>query len=98
MYPIDRPRRNGKIFTPSKKDNTGGVSGVVNEGVNGAVNGGVKALLEYIQNNPGLRKPQISGAIGIPIRTLQRRLRELRDQNRIEFRGSPKTGGYHVKD
>ena len=77
---------------------SGTVSGTVNGGVNGTVNKEEKALLEFIQNNPGLRRPQISKALGIPIRTLQRRLRELSERNRIEFRGSSKTGGYHAID
>lgn len=59
---------------------------------------GINYLHEFIQNAPGLRKPQISKAFDIPVRTLQRRLGELRKQNRIEFRGSSKTGGYYIKD
>lgn len=80
----------------------GGVSGGINGGVNGgikeAVNGGVSALFEFIRNSPGLKTFQISKGLGIPVRTLQRQLRGLMKQNRIEFRGSKKTGGYHVKE
>ena len=55
-------------------------------------------MIEFIRNTPGLRTSHISRAISTPVRTLQRQLRILRNQNRIEFRGSPKTGGYHEKD
>lgn len=82
------------------RSKTGGyyIKGQGSGGINGTVNGEEKTLLEFIQNNPGLRRPQISKALGIPVRTLQRRLRELSNRNRIEFRGSLKTGGYHVID
>jgi ATP-dependent DNA helicase RecG len=86
---VEKPRRNGKAFTPSEGKDSGGVS----EGVNGGVN----ALLEFIQKTPGLRKPQISRAMGIPVKTLEHWLKELKDQNKIEFRGSPKRGGYRRK-
>jgi len=33
-------------------------------------------------------------ALNIPQRTLERLLKQLRDENKIEFRGAPKTGGY----
>ena len=76
----------------------GGVNGTINGGVNGTINWEVKILLEFIKNNPGLRRPQISETLDIPVRTLQRRLKELTESNRIEYRGSLKTGGYHVID
>ncbi len=86
---IESDRTKEKPFTPSKKDDTGGV----NEGVNG----GLKTLLDFIQKTPGLRKPQISKALGVPEKTLEHWLKALRDQNNIEFRGSPRTGGYRKK-
>ena len=67
------------------------------EAVNEVVNGGVNALLEFIQKTPGLRKPQISKIMGIPVRTLEKQLKKLKDRGDIEFRGSPRTGGYWAK-
>jgi len=72
--------------------------GGVNGGVSGGVSEGVNALFELIRNTPGLRTAQISEAMGIPVRTLQRWIQGLRGRNKIEFKGSPRTGGYHVKD
>ena len=57
-------------------------------------NGGVNDLLTYIQSNPGQKTDEIKQALQIPQRTLERYLKKLRDANRIEFRGSAKTGGY----
>jgi len=59
---------------------------------------GVKSLLEFIQHTPGLRAPQIARAMGIPLKTLEHWIKQLRDQGKIEFRGSPKRGGYRKKD
>jgi ATP-dependent DNA helicase RecG len=83
---VEGLRGKGKVSIPSEGDDTEGV----NEGVN--------ALLEFIRKTPGLRVPQISRAMGVPVKTLEHWLKELRDRNKIEFRGSPKTGGYRGKD
>jgi ATP-dependent DNA helicase RecG len=66
----------------------------IDEGVSEGVNEGVVRLLSFIQNNPGIRTPQISSAMGVPIKTLERWLKRLREEGKVEFRGSPKTGGY----
>ena len=58
------------------------------------VNGGVNVLLTHIQTNPGQKTDEIKQALQIPQRTLERYLKKLRDANRIEFRGSAKTGSY----
>ena len=72
------------------------LDGVVSGGVNGVVSGGVTELLEFIQTNPGLRANELSKHIDTPLRTVQRRLKQLKDENKIEFQGAPKTGGYVV--
>ena len=61
--------------------------------INGGVNGGVN-LLEYIQKNPGKRTSQIEIETKIAKRTIERQLKKLREDGKIEFRGSAKTGGY----
>jgi ATP-dependent DNA helicase RecG len=66
----------------------------IDEGVSEGVNEGVARVLSFIQNNPGIRTPQISSAMGVPIKTLERWLKRLREEGKVEFRGSPKTGGY----
>ncbi|HQI03842.1 MAG TPA: helix-turn-helix domain-containing protein [bacterium] len=67
-------------------------------GVNGGVFGGVNIVLEFIQNNPVCRIPSIVEATGISKRTVERIIKELKDQNKIEFVGAPKNGGYRVKE
>ncbi|HNW83001.1 MAG TPA: Fic family protein [bacterium] len=67
-------------------------------GVIGGVNGGVNPVLEFIQNNPMCRIPTIVEATGISKRTVERIIKELKEQNKIEFTGAPKNGGYRVKE
>lgn len=67
----------------------------VNDSVSGGVSGGVSELLEFINSNPGKNARQIQHQLSIPQRTLERLLKKLRDQGKIEFRGAPKTGGYY---
>ena len=64
--------------------------------LDGVVSGGVTELLEFIQTNPGLRANELSKHIDTPLRTVQRWLKQLKDENKIEFQGAPKTGGYVV--
>ncbi len=64
-------------------------------GVNVGVNVGVK-ILEYIRLNPGCRANVIAEAVGTTTRTVERHIRQLREQGKIEFRGAPKTGGYYI--
>ena len=87
---IERLRGKDKDFTPSLRNEFGGVNGGVSEGVNG--------LLDFIRRTPGLRTPQISKAMSVPVKTLEHWLKELRVKDKIEFRGSPKTGGYRTRE
>jgi len=66
-------------------------------GVSGGVSGGVN-LLEFIRRDPGKRATHMVNAFNTPKRTIERQLRKLKEQGRIEFKGSPKTGGYYVKN
>jgi len=61
--------------------------------VNGGVNGGVNGLLSYVQSHPGQRASEMAAALNLSLRTIERRLKQLKDSNKIEFRGVPKTGG-----
>ncbi len=75
-------------------------------GVNGGVNGGKKPdgggvnleelLFDAIRNNPGLNAPNLAEMLQKSLRTVQRYLKLLSDKDRIEFRGAPKNGGYHI--
>lgn len=67
------------------------------EGVSGGVSEGVNLLKEYIQKNPGKRVPLLAKTLGSPAKTIERWLKQLKDKGKIEFKGSPKKGGYWKK-
>ena len=65
----------------------------------GGVNGGVnleELLFDAISNNPGVNAPALAEMLQNSLRTIQRHLKLLSDNGRIEFRGAPKNGGYHI--
>ena len=78
----------------SSKSSLEGVSG----GVSGGVNPELDQLLELIQSQPGLRVTELVSQTGKPARTIERWIKQLKDSQHIEFRGAPKTGGYHPRD
>lgn len=69
----------------------------ISETLSGGVNGGVNALYEFIFIHPGCRANQIAEALRESLRTVQRRLAELKRLGMIEFRGAPRNGGYFRK-
>ena len=75
-----------------KKDNEG-----VNEGISEGINEGINSLYEFIKNNPSKRVSQIEEKLNTPAKTLERWIKKLKDEDKIEYRGSKKTGGYYVK-
>lgn len=69
----------------------------VNGGVSGGVSGGVKSaedLSRLIVTKPGMNTAALVAQSGATQRTVERWLKQLKDQGKIEFRGAPKTGGY----
>lgn len=71
---------------------TGGVSGGVNEGLNSPDD-----LAQLILAQPGLNASALVHLCGKPQRTIERWLKQLKAEQKIEFRGAPKTGGYYAK-
>ncbi len=69
----------------------------VNEGINEGVNEGIKSLYEFIKNNPSLRVSQMEKALNIPAKTLERWIKQLKEEDKIEYRGSKKRGGYYAR-
>jgi hypothetical protein len=69
----------------------------VSEGVNAGVTEGVNAPLALITSQPGLRVPALASNLGTSPKTVDRWLQQLKAAGQIEFRGAPKTGGYHAK-
>jgi Fic family protein len=64
-------------------------------GVNGALIGGVNEVLAFIKKSPGCRANGIASVLNTPLRSVQRYLSQLKDENKIEFRGAPRNGGYY---
>ena len=60
----------------------------------GGVNGGVNDLFDVISKNPGLRAPALAKLMGLTPKKVEHWIRQLRQDQRIGFIGSPKTGGY----
>ena len=44
--------------------------------------GGVNELFYFIQNNPNLRTKEISNALNIPLRTIERYIKQLKDEKK----------------
>jgi len=72
----------------------GGVNVGVNVGANVGVNVGANKLLNIIEDNPGINAKKIYQFFEVTDRTIERWLKKLRDEGKIEFRGAAKTGGY----
>jgi ATP-dependent DNA helicase RecG len=73
-----------------------GINEGVSEGINGGVNEGINRLFEFIRKNPGKRVVEIAAALNVPSKTIERWIKKLREQGRVIFTGSRKTGGYFV--
>lgn len=54
-------------------------------------------LIEKFKENLNLNAKQLSQNFEKPLRTVERWIKELKDKNKIEFKGSPKNGGYDIK-
>ena len=83
---------------PEFEATQGGMAVTVFALVNVGVNVGVNGLLPYIQSHPGQRAGDIATAFKLTQRTIERWLKQLKEDGLIEFRGAPKTGGYYCKN
>ena len=62
----------------------------------GEINGEMK-ILEVITENPGIKRDRLRAITGISLRTIDRIVRRLTDDEKIEYRGSKRTGGWYVR-
>ena len=53
-------------------------------------------MIILIIEQPGITTNKIKEVLNLSRRTTERWLKQLRDDNKIEFKGAPKTGGYYV--
>lgn len=66
----------------------------VSEGVHEGVSEGVHNLFNLIYKEPGLRTPALAEKLNTSPKNIERWLKQLKDEGKIEFRGIPKSGGY----
>ncbi len=74
-------------------DASGGLSG----GINGGLSENENTLLTLIEQNPGVNISKLKEHLNVSRRTVERWIALLRHQQKIEFRGSKKIGGYFPK-
>ena len=84
------------IRRPASEGGVGGISGGVNGGTDGGIKEGINRLADYIRNTSGRNVTEITAALDIPQRTIERWLKKLKEQGQIVFSGPSKSGGYFV--
>ena len=62
----------------------------------GEINGEMK-ILEAITENPGIKRDRLRSITGISLRTIDRIVKRLTNDEKIEYRGSKRTGGWYVR-
>ena len=68
-----------------------------NEGINEGVNEGVKSLYVLIEKNLNKKTPFFAKELNTSVKNVERWIKQLKEKDKVEFRGAPKTGGYFVK-
>lgn len=53
-----------------------------------------EAMIELISANPGINRIRLARILGVNVKTVGRNIAGL--SGKVEYRGSPKTGGYYV--
>jgi ATP-dependent DNA helicase RecG len=81
---------------PASEGKGGGVNGGISGGADGGITEGIDRLADYIRNTPGRNVTEITVALDIPQRTIERWLKKLREQREIVFTGPRETGGYFI--
>ena len=64
------------------------------QALNEGINEGINRLISLIHEMPGYRGSYLAKKMNIPYKTLERWVAILKEQGKIEYRGSKKTGGY----
>ncbi len=60
------------------------------------LNEGVNLLYKLIKNNPNKRTPYFSSELKTSIKNIERWIKQLKEK--VEYRGSAKTGGYFARE
>lgn len=68
------------------------------ENLNEGVNEGVNSLYLLITQNPNHRSTFFAQELNTSVKNIERWIKQLKEDGKIEFVGSPKTGGYRKID
>ena len=83
------------VFKPKDQKTHEKTDGGASKGVSEGASEGVKGLYALIADQPSLRGPALAKLLGTSPKNVERWLKQLKDQGKIEFRGASKTGGYY---
>ncbi len=85
---VDLAHKNAEVCDEFSSD------GAVNEPVL-EENPSLKCVFDHVSANPGCRIPTIVSKTEIPVRSVQRYIRNLKELGLVHYQGTKKTGGYY---
>ena len=99
--PITIFRKTRKLSSSSETINDA-ISETINDAISETINDAISetindAISDAIKGRPGVKKVELVKIIGKSKPTIERAIALLKQQGRIEYRGSKKTGGYYAK-
>jgi len=68
----------------------------IKKGVSEGVSEGVKLTYDLIEKNSGKRVPVIAELLNTSVKNVERWIKQLKMENKVEYRGSSKHGGYYI--
>ena len=68
------------------------------EGVGKDIKEKLASILCILNNQPGLRTTMLSSKTDIPVKSVERYVKRLKDAGLIKYSGSSKSGGYFLSD
>jgi len=75
----------------------GVIEGII-EGVGKDIKEKLASILCILNNQPGLRTTMLSSKTNIPVKSIERYVKRLKDAGLIKYSGSSKSGGYFLSD
>ena len=83
------------FIRPNLSGHTNGtINSTINDTINGTINDSEKMIYNRIVSSPGISAVALAEEFSKSLRTIMRVLKHLVELNKIEYRGSKKTGGY----
>ena len=95
--PFFEEKASAFVITFFKEKAKEGINGGIKEGINGGIKEGIKLLLHTVKGKPGKRTNELAELLQISPKTMEKWIKKLKQQEKIVFKGSKKTGGYFVK-